>query len=411
MRRLVNHGNNTMTPYKPNKWVMLFAMVGLVTTAVIWFYDYYIFVERDVEIGFRGEARRNPLLAAQRFLEKNHIAVTALKTLPLKHQLPGYHGTLMVPTPRFGMSATQLDEWWQWVDQGGHLVLVSHENDAFDHSFEDEFGLSYHYEDTEDDADTSAQPHDDLEEDNPSEKPPTKKVYKAQLDAIDAPINIAKFYGAGLAFNENQAVPTAKICQKESCFMLHYTWGNGGVTFLSYDDWMNNRQISDHDHAAFLLSLARWQGRQGPVALVYEWHMPSLWQVLWQKGWAACIAVVLLVVAYLWHLGPRFGPIIPNVQLDRRNMLEHIAASGRFLWKHREHDKLVDVVRRAALKHIEQAHPRWMQLEPIEMRRQLAQHAALSIEQISLALDTPVPRNKADFTLVIQLLDAIRKSL
>jgi hypothetical protein len=64
----------------------------------------------------------------------------------------------------------------------------------------------------------------------------------------------------------------------------------------------------------------------------------------------------LLLAAWLWHIIPRFGVVRAEPQIERRSLIEHLRAIGRFLWRQQALGVLLDAARanlgaRLALRH------------------------------------------------------------
>lgn len=66
--------------------------------------------------------------------------------------------------------------------------------------------------------------------------------------------------------------------------------------------------------------------------------MPPLWQLL-EARLPFVIAVLLLIPLTIWAYSPR-QPLQPTPPPHRRRILEHIEASGLFMWKRftQQHD-------------------------------------------------------------------------
>jgi hypothetical protein len=47
----------------------------------------------------------------------------------------------------------------------------------------------------------------------------------------------------------------------------------------------------------------------------------------------AVLAGVLLALGFVWHLGRRLGPLEPQPERERRDLMEHLEAGADFLWR------------------------------------------------------------------------------
>jgi len=72
---------------------------------------------------------------------------------------------------------------------------------------------------------------------------------------------------------------------------------------------------------------------------------PSLWEWLLQHAWPVLLAAALLLLAWLARIVPRFGPLEPEAPPVRRSLLEHLRASGRYVWSRGDAGVLIDALR------------------------------------------------------------------
>ena len=87
--------------------MVLIAVIGV--TSVVWFLSTHEQVTEQEWTGFRGEAKRNPWLAAQRFLTRVDMSAAGLRTLPDLRSLPP-RATLVVPKGHHTISGPLRDE-------------------------------------------------------------------------------------------------------------------------------------------------------------------------------------------------------------------------------------------------------------------------------------------------------------
>ncbi|MDA8094502.1 MAG: hypothetical protein M0T84_11475 [Betaproteobacteria bacterium] len=191
---------------------------------------------------------------------------------------------------------------------------------------------------------------------------------------------------------------------------LQYLVGKGIITVLSDGQFMENPHIGAWDNAAFFWALTHFH-RSGEVWLVYSADMPSLAAWLWSHAWAAVTSSVALLAVWLWTKGQRFGPRIAQPPLARRRLLEHIDASGRFLWRSGRHTKLVEGARRALLEQLEWRYPGVAHLPTGQQREYLARLSGVAPEIIEDALGHGGVQDVHTFVTVIRVLDTIRKKL
>jgi hypothetical protein len=118
--------------------------------------------------------------------------------------------------------------------------------------------------------------------------------------------------------------------------ILHYRVGRGNVTIaVGLDRQLSNDRIGEQDHAELYWALlGRYDRSPHPsVLLLSRLRMPTLSAWLWENAWEAGVAAVVFLLLWLWRVVPRFGACQPDAPPVRRELREHLAAVGRYLWR------------------------------------------------------------------------------
>ncbi|HJV22193.1 MAG TPA: DUF4350 domain-containing protein [Holophagaceae bacterium] len=181
---------------------------------------------------------------------------------------------------------------------------------------------------------------------------------------------------------------TWRIGGKSGQVLVRRAEGRGRVILTSDLSYLYNRSFPDLDHAAWL---ARILGppTSGQAAVVWSLpEDPSLLTWLWARAWAFLLACGVLLLVWLWAGFWRFGPWLPEVPGGRRSLLEHLVASGRFLWRHGGGpEALVTAARKAVLRRAARLHPAFPALPELERWAYLAGRGGLPEADIAEALD------------------------
>ncbi|OGQ86092.1 MAG: hypothetical protein A2289_17785 [Deltaproteobacteria bacterium RIFOXYA12_FULL_58_15] len=193
--------------------------------------------------------------------------------------------------------------------------------------------------------------------------------------------------------------------------LLQLEVGKGVLTILRGASFMTNRLIGEKDNAEFLWRLATWNNRRGDSWIIFGYDVPSLLTVLIDRGGMLLLGLVLLLAFWLWRHVLRFGPLHQLPILPRRSVMEHIDASGRFLWRHGQRRVLVEVVQSALWARAARRIADWQRLDEPDRTERLAQIASLSVEQVRVALSSAVPESRSQFTEWVQRLEMIRRAL
>ena len=370
--------------------IRLFAglLVILMGLGGYWFYQNFAFLPEKTYVGYQGEARYNALLAAQRFLQT--------KTQPVKGMtglvgLPPINGTLVIPTQRYGEGPKQANALLDWVRAGGNLIVVPTASTEKGSTTRDWLlrGLGVR---------SVAHPA------GSQNYAPTNVDIPAVSDFMQVdfmPCTTLAYHGKA---------PEILVRGEHGVHALRYRWGAGVLTVLSDARFMQNGEIGRYDNAAFLWYLTHYQ-RGGDIWLIYSGDMPPLWKWLATNAWTVLISAGVLLAACLWSCSRRFGPIRVAPPLTRRRLLDHIEASGQFLWQKGQRVKLLNGVREALLRRLESRHAALAALPPEQRATRLAELIQTPPANMQKALLDPFAPNEYEFTDAVNLLEKMRKTL
>jgi hypothetical protein len=193
--------------------------------------------------------------------------------------------------------------------------------------------------------------------------------------------------------------------------LLQIPVGAGAITALTDDYFLTTLQIAALDHAELVYRLARQGGRSGAVWIVTDEDWPRPWTLLVSHAWMALISLGVLVAAWIWSSSRRFGPLRADDPLERRRLMEHIEASGRFHWRHGGAAALLEAERSALLERVRVRHPGWLELQPRELHGRLAHLSGIPRERIDQALAFRRDSQPERFARNVATLEKIRRSL
>lgn len=301
--------------------------------------NWYEVDERKVRTGLSQEAARDPWLALGRFLPRMGVA-TELTQASSRLAQPPEGGVLVLGGARLAfMTPERIRALDAWVRRGGHLVAVS-ERWGVDDPLLEHYGLERHVPPEAKDPDARAKPK--------SRRIPAPDDAIAQVTwpGVERPLRV-RMFGPGLVFSEDGDTPADVVTSTldGKIALTTFPSGKGRVTFAKDLGFLSNAAIGKLDHAELAWRLAGGSSGSGPVTLFLRAQSPSLWEWLREHAWTVLVAGMLLTLAWLARIIPRFGPLVPAPPPIRRSLLEHLRAAGRYTWARGDAMVLVDALR------------------------------------------------------------------
>jgi hypothetical protein len=191
-----------------------------------------------------------------------------------------------------------------------------------------------------------------------------------------------------------------------------YAEGRGRVAMVASDtveSYFDNSALRQFDHGELLVLLAEQGGARAPVLLVQHNDTVSWTAWLWQHGRPVLLGLAALLLLWAWNASRRFGPLLPEAAGARRALIEHIEASGRWLWQLPQgRALLLEAVRRRTLALLLRRLPELQALSGNERARRLARLTRLPEAHINDALHGKAAARAADFTRQISTLQQLR---
>ncbi len=313
----------------PERRVLRLVVAGLILVVVALIGTVLSQLERrtlEIEIGPSEEARRNPFLAAERFLARLEIPVSSESGRERLRRLPPPTDTLVVRHP--GTLAPErrraLD---QWMTDGGRLVVTARESGpgaAEEGDLIAGYGVRLSTEEVDG---------------------PTEVLAEIPVEDQGRPLRVAFSTERSLV---TTAEPEMAVIAGDRLRMVQLPVGDGAFVVLADDRFMTNAAIGEHDHALLMAYLVA-PAPGGTVWLLYDREMPWIGAVVWSAAPYAVIAGALCLLAWAWSAGARLGPLRSVPSRDRRDLLEHLDASAAFLWRHGQCDHLIKPTRRRVI--------------------------------------------------------------
>ncbi len=353
--------------------------------------------EEELFVGYSGEAARNPFYAVELLLEEVGIDAESRATLDPTRWLPPGADTLVLRSHGELAVADRVLALRNWVaDAGGHLVLLppARDNATVEALFA-AFGLDLGM------LGTGGQVAAVSDRDG-------AEAYVLNLP-YTAPRLEAPAWPDGAA-HEDPSVAT--LADELGYVAVRLPVGNGFVTAVSTSGLFFNGPLDRADHPRLVLDLLAGYVEPGKVWIVYGVDFPSLPALLWQAMPQLTLTLAALLLLWLWTAMPRFGPRVPPPGDDRRSILEHVAASGEFAWRHDGAQALAAAVRHALIEQADRRHP-GIGRQPVARQAEIiARLSGRTAAEVRTLLEPVVIAGRpAEFVHIIHDLQRLRKAL
>lgn len=381
---------------KKNILVVLFVLLVAAGSAMV-FFMFFEKAEMTQTTPQSAEARKNPYLAAERFLAQQGFAVESVAKREILINPPPPDDLIFVSRLGGNLPTERESNLIGWIESGGTLVIThtypwDEVIEKSSNTLLDRLGVRRHSareleeirksqeEDQEDGDDDDYDEYDDdydgesgAYEDGPAAvyneqagEPAKKEDDTPVFDSFDSlfkketvtltdedktGFTIEFIADQVLEDGDNNAV--AAYAGETGNHIIVKDIGLGKLVVLSDSNFLKNNRIGENDHAYYLATLARGHAK---IWLLYNSIMPSFMSLVVEKApeFLACLALLSLM-SVLW-LTIRIGPRYSLRDHSRRNIIEHLLAAGFFIMKHGSTHDLLHVSRSAIDKRIMAKH-------------------------------------------------------
>ncbi|MDH1338081.1 DUF4350 domain-containing protein [Pseudomonas indoloxydans] len=384
----------------------LLLVLGLLASYVLGKLEPY---EDVIEHGPAPEVASSPYLAAEHFLRKQGIAARRAEGLDVLDGLPSEGQTLMLLADRGNMTSRQVERVLQWTAGGGHLLFIAErlwdeEEGKSGDLLLDLLGVQQYMSDELDDEEASEAEAENEQNEEHEAYPQLTKLY---LENEQAPAYIAFDTDFHLYDAQNRAHAWANSDSATHLLQLYH--GDGLITVLS-DPWIwQNRNINEYDHAWLLWYLSQ----DSAVTLLYHADSDGLARLLLRHFPLALLVLALLIIATLWHVGMRHGPLQAPASRARRQLEEHLRGSADFLLRRSGQHSLLRGLQQDINRRARRRHPGFEKLAVAEQWQVLGRLTRLPAKDISQAM-RPLPPQRlsaSDFTRQVAHLQTLRNAL
>lgn len=398
--------------------ILIFGILLLcLVLSVILFLQNFQLVDETKRDDISIEARRNPFLAAELFLREAGVEVESVSGRTRLHDLPPVGDILFINNFGPNLNEQRYQALLNWIRSGGHLITTAHKtwNEEKGESGDqllDELGVQLinYYASSEEDEDKVT--FNDFKINN--------------NNVIDVPFESGEVvkvnFNPGYSLIDNKELSTANVTSSFGTHLLQIPLGDGMVTIMSDNQFLTNptnqfnefttfnyfnTSIADEDHAYYLWLLV---GNESKVWLLYSLQTAGLMALLWQKAKLACVSMFILLIIWLWWQRNRFGPYQIDLNVGRRNYLEHILMAANFSWKQDKGHQLFQNSRDQFIHWLSLKHPQLSSLTKEEQCQKFSELCDLPASKIYQTLFGQW-NTEREFIQLTFILQSLRKKL
>ncbi|MCP5536577.1 MAG: DUF4350 domain-containing protein [Akkermansiaceae bacterium] len=319
-------------------------------------------VKKRRTIGYKGEARGNAFLAAQRMLQNLGKEVVSQRSIGDLN----YGTSTLFLSPSSLNTEGRMKRILRWVDNGGHLVVMlasgekrgndfSRYHDVSSSSLEDGTpGLDYlleelHVELVDWDHRPTAGSGAKLDRDDweamAEEDRALLGAEKVDYSLGGRKMTIHHWSDKGLEYDArfNSEYGTGSNMKTDKHRYLSMFYGRGRVSLLTDASPLRNRYIGYGDHARFVSELVNLS-REGTIVFT-DGGGDNFFTMVWRYFWMAVIGLAAVITFWLWKNLPRFGPPQDLPKSEVREFSGQVRGIGRFLWRHKRDDTMLASLR------------------------------------------------------------------
>ncbi|PIE00756.1 MAG: hypothetical protein CSA79_02390 [Thiothrix nivea] len=336
--------------------------IALVGGGTMWFLNNFELQTLEEYTGYKGEARHNPLFAARLFSKRMGIPAERHDGLV---NLPETDTVIVLNTERFSLSAEKVDELLDWVSRGGHLITRARVDVESEAELEAE-----DFAETEDRDLLQTRLGIDIGE----HQIPDEDELPIQVQLANSSESVAvepDFFNS--LHSETDDARHYRLDGQS--WLIQQPYGNGLVSMAATLEMIENSALDTAEHGRFFWYLLHSHNPDfKQVWLIHQDTLPHLFILLFRHAGPLLAVLALLILFSFWAFMPRFGALIPEPAPQRRRIMDHITASGQFLWKKQQRgpEQLCSALQHSVQQYSQRRIPGWQLMSQAEQQTALA---------------------------------------
>jgi len=322
------------------RWLFVCGLALVALSIAAYIYLQFEWVVEEVDQGFSANAKRKPYLAAFKMLHNSGVKVNYLLGFSIFEEsnssdskLQHNDAIVLINAYRL-LTPRRTEQILSWVKEGGHLIYStdnlfrSDDTQQRDHLL-NALGVNVAPQSNQNVFNFTFNQKYDCSKDN-------AHVASVKLESKKEPIWVGFVTHQQLLDTRKDA--KVYVVADGKVKMLQKSHGKGLVSVMTTTAMWNNHQIGCNDQAYFLWYMV---GRGNQAWLLENLGAPSLFDLAWARQPLTIVILLLLLALWLWRKSARFSPVMSMHNEDRRQIQEHLRATGKFFWRNTQTEAVI----------------------------------------------------------------------
>ncbi len=324
---------------KDNKILIIsfLSVTIIVVLLIIFFKTFFVKYEKEIRSLPSAKAIQNPFLAATRFLVQIGVDAESVSDRSLLLKLPDVNDLIIINRFDGNLPEKSEDKLISWIKHGGKIILAANrfwDEDLLKtgNNLLDRYNIRPLIKPVKEEA---------KKDQKQCEVNPEKPVFKIRLNSKKY-ANISFF--SDRILEDPDEIGEKAYSNDMQKHIIQIKIGQGCLIVLSDNEFLKNSNIDKNDHAYFLMNLIKDRSK---IWLLYSSNMPSLLSLIWNSAHWFVICFLFLLLFCLFRLNLKSGPLILEESTSSRNLMEHLEASGNYLFKRDKGSSMVKKVQKS----------------------------------------------------------------
>jgi hypothetical protein len=369
-------------------------IAGLLIALVVWVGKHTEWTEITVPVPPKGEARRNPFYAAQRFAE----ALGARTSWDHAVGGAGADAVILVSSWHWNLSTSRRATLEAWVESGGRLVLDQTVIGGAE-DLKRWTGIGRRQADR--------QQLETLFADGPLERCRTLHEPGASPGAASRTGYSLCRTGDLSSLTIAGRSPAWALEDETGMQAVKVRIGRGSVTMINATPFLN-RPLFEGDHGRLFAAVTELK-RGDEVHFLSEDEHPSLLALVWWSGAPVVVLALATIALALWRGAVRLGPLAASPDSARRSLAEQIRGTGQFALRYGHGTALHAAVVRALGEAAGRRISSYARLAPDERIAAISKLTGLDAGELTAAMNAGGPRRSRGLRSAIAVIETARR--